>query len=492
MKKNLNLLFLLFLLLNPWLGKAQTILSKIDRLEKAVFLIKSYNNRNKEIQTSSGFFISPNGIAIIESSILTDADSISLILNNGKHYGVQKVLSSHKMANLSIVKIDTNKKNEYFIPTQNNKTDMSENIIISQPESEDKQGSSSVYMGYLNTVYEAPYLGRIVKINSSFNSITEGSPVINNLGELIGIAGYDKETHNRYILSSRILADSLWINYNYNDNFNTWININRDEYKYLLYPYFKDGIVNLMNNNYVQSAKDFTAYLNNDSTNLEARIFRGEARRLYSNMFGMREDFSYVNKYNDKHFLLCFYKANYLLSQDKKDEAFEKYIQSINSNGKFPLSLIQFGLLLLDLHQDAESALKCFNEAIVNDPSYANGFYERSRLLLQYLNQTALALEDINIAVNLDPNLPGVFSIRGTLKIANQDYLNAIDDLNKALKLNPNDTHALFNRGLAYFNLGMQEESCEDWQKAGELGHYKALKYISTYCSKITSKKLNK
>ncbi len=494
MKKNLNLLFFTFLTLLSQEGRAQTILSKIDRLEKAVFITRSYDNKNKVIQTSTGFFISPDGIAVIESSLFIDTDSISITLKNGKQYGIQKVLSSHKMANLSIIKIDItkNKDPEYFIPTQNNKIDMTENIIISQSENKEEKGNSAVYMGYLNNVYEAPYLGRIVKINSSYTSIAEGSPVINSMGELIGIATIDKQTHDHYILSSRILADSLWINYNFNDNYNTWLDINRDEYKYLLYPYFKIGIINLENGNYVQSAKDFSAYLRKDSTNLEAHIFRGEARRRYNNMFGMREDFSYVNKHNENHFLLSYYKANYLLSQDKKDEAFDKYIQSINANGKFPLCLVQFGLMLLDLHQDAESAMKCFNEAIINDPSYANGFYERARLLLQYLKQNRLAMEDINIAINLDPNLPGVFSIRGTLKIALEDYLNAIDDLNIALKINPNDTHALFNRGLAYFNIGMQDKSCEDWHKAGELGHYKAMKYISTYCGNITSKKIKR
>jgi tetratricopeptide (TPR) repeat protein len=43
-------------------------------------------------------------------------------------------------------------------------------------------------------------------------------------------------------------------------------------------------------------------------------------------------------------------------------------------------------------------------------------------------------------------------------------------DCNKAISLEPDNKNAYFLRGLARYELGEQEEGCEDFNKAIELG----------------------
>ena len=47
----------------------------------------------------------------------------------------------------------------------------------------------------------------------------------------------------------------------------------------------------------------------------------------------------------------------------------------------------------------------------------------------------------------------GVYELRGNAKINLEDYRGAIDDLNKAIELNPKNASAFYYRGLAKDNL---------------------------------------
>jgi len=464
--------------------KAQSVLDKINKLEKAVFTISSHTKDGATTKITSGFFISPDGIAIVPSDVLLNSDSISIFLRNGRKYSLERVLSTHKMANLSMIKAyDQRAKGfDYIVPSQQTDRSLNEVLIISNPD-ETEEG---VTLGQILKVNQAPYLDRVVTLNANFKSRSAGSPVIDNQGELVGIAGFLPKGGITYYYSTHILNDTLWINHPYNK----WKNSLYQSHKAALYPYFNDGIINYINDMWVESAKNFTIYIKNDTANIEAHLLRGEARRQYENFIGMRDDFSYVLSKTNGHFLIDYFDARNLLKKQQKNDAFLKYITSIEKNDHFAPSLIEFGLLAVELRNDVETAMKCFNKAIECAPLFADGYYERSRLLQQYLNNNELATEDINKAISLNNRLPGAFSIRGTLKIQSEDYLEAISDFDRALSIDAHDTHALFNRGLAYFNLGMKEKSCKDWDAAGQLGHYKAIRYISRYCNKITTKRV--
>ncbi len=474
--------FITLLLLVYTSTKAQSILDKINKYEKAVFSISSYTKDGSLNYTTSGFFISPDGIAIVPSKVFLKADSLTLTLKNGRVYGVDRILSTHKMANLALIKARDHRGKgfEYIIPSQKTERNQNEVLILSHPN-ETEEGVS---LGNILKVFQAPYLDRVVVVNSNFDRMSIGAPVINNQGELVGIAGYLRESGTRYYMSTHILNDSLWVNHPYNN----WKKSVYHNHFSALHPHMHEGIIRFLNEQWIDAAKSFSFEIRNCPENIIAYIFRGEARRRYENYVGMRADIQNARQLNPNHFLIDYFEAEYLLREKRKDEAFVKFISSIEQYDSFSPSLVDFGLLAVELHRDIDTALKCYNKAIQCTPLYANGYYERSRLLQQYLNNDTLALEDINRAISLNKMLPGAYSIRGTLKIQTENYLEAIADFDRALNIDSNDTHALFNRGVAYFNLGMKEKSCRDWDKAGQLGHFKSVKYMSRYCNKVTSK----
>jgi tetratricopeptide (TPR) repeat protein len=72
---------------------------------------------------------------------------------------------------------------------------------------------------------------------------------------------------------------------------------------------------------------------------------------------------------------------------------------------------------------------------------------------------------------------------RGLAKYALKDYRGAIQDLNKAIELDPSYAYAYYNRGVIKHFLNDIDGACLDWSKAGELGAYVAYDRIKEYCN---------
>lgn len=83
---------------------------------------------------------------------------------------------------------------------------------------------------------------------------------------------------------------------------------------------------------------------------------------------------------------------------------------------------------------------------------------------------------------------------RGYLYYKLGDIDNAILDLNEALNLNKNNTHALRYLGEIYYDLKQYKKSCQVLQKAKKLGYEKIHNktdldfYLNNSCDKVTSK----
>jgi tetratricopeptide (TPR) repeat protein len=69
------------------------------------------------------------------------------------------------------------------------------------------------------------------------------------------------------------------------------------------------------------------------------------------------------------------------------------------------------------------------------------------------------AIEDCNRAIELDPNHPNAYNVRGVVYYKRGDYKSAIEDYTKAIDLNPDYAETCYNRGEARLHL-------EEWEEA--------------------------
>lgn len=78
--------------------------------------------------------------------------------------------------------------------------------------------------------------------------------------------------------------------------------------------------------------------------------------------------------------------------------------------------------------------------------------------------------------------VPYYYLNRGNIFLASEKYDSAIIDYNYLLKLNPNSTSALTNRGIAFYKLGENEKACQDWDMAVKKGFDRANEYYQKHC----------
>ncbi len=86
------------------------------------------------------------------------------------------------------------------------------------------------------------------------------------------------------------------------------------------------------------------------------------------------------------------------------------------------------------------------------------------------------------IFVHLTRDHFSTFNNRGFIKQSMGDVTGAIKDYDQALGIQPDFTLALNNRGLAYLQLGHQDQACRDWQTSAGRGDNTAPTLIKKYC----------
>ena len=148
--------------------------------------------------------------------------------------------------------------------------------------------------------------------------------------------------------------------------------------------------------------------------------------------------------------LMAFAVRTLTRSLDWKDEMtlFQKTVEMSGDNARARTSL---GASLYKQGQ-TEEALREFVKATELNPSYAPGWSGRARAEGD-LGRVDDALEDIAVAINLDPDNALLFHHRGVLQFRARQYAEAAESFRRALEIRPRHLHARFNLGLALYQL---------------------------------------
>lgn len=90
-----------------------------------------------------------------------------------------------------------------------------------------------------------------------------------------------------------------------------------------------------------------------------------------------------------------------------------------------------------------------------------------------------LAIQDLNQAVSLEPDNAIILNSRGNAFIFNKSYDQALPDLDKAIRIKPDYSHPFVNRGIVYANKGENEKAIQDFDKAISLEPNSILAFAS-------------
>ena len=92
-------------------------------------------------------------------------------------------------------------------------------------------------------------------------------------------------------------------------------------------------------------------------------------------------------------------------------------------------------------------------------------------------------MEDYNKAANCDQNSYQVFLNRGILKQIQYDLRGAILDYNKVINLYPQFPDVYKLKGNAEYMLGYKLKACKEWNTALKLGCAEAKDLIIKFCN---------
>jgi tetratricopeptide (TPR) repeat protein len=140
--------------------------------------------------------------------------------------------------------------------------------------------------------------------------------------------------------------------------------------------------------------------------------------------------------------------------------------------------------------EDFSSALADFDTLIKYYPGNVLAYFNRANARIKEAESSKdgltqaicmLALNDLYMALQLDPNLIYAVYNMGYIHLLQQKYADAIGRFTQCIEQYPDFAEAYYNRGLIYLYQGDKEQGRKDLSKAGELGLHEAYNIIKRY-----------
>ncbi len=142
-----------------------------------------------------------------------------------------------------------------------------------------------------------------------------------------------------------------------------------------------------------------------------------------------------------------------------------------------PIALLVMGYVS-ETGGNLKSALFYYDELTSSHPRDVEAI-KRKALVEMNLGNGKRALTDINLAIRLAGNDSETYLIRGMINLyIFRKNIDAIQDYNLSLRLNPNNKDALFQRGYAYWKYGNLNYAEDDLKRAARLGSDEAQKML--------------
>ncbi len=245
---------------------------------------------------------------------------------------------------------------------------------------------------------------------------------------------------------------------------------------YLAQPYFLRAIAKYNLEDYRGAEEDATTAIKHNPFITDAYEVRGVARQNQGKLKEAIEDYESALKLLPENKGILFNKA--LAEEEIKDyaSAEKSYEQLLSAHPNFHNGYIGRGKLRLS-QGDTINALNDINKAIEINKNATNAYVLRADILSRTTKDFQSALDDMNEAIKLQPQQAGLFINRAYLRYNLDDYFGAMADYDYAIELDPLNSIALFNRGLLRAEVHDNDKAIADFSKVLSLNsnEYRAI-----------------
>ena len=156
----------------------------VRRIKPSAVAIETFDAHGQQLSRGSGFFVDQDRV-VTNRHVIDGAYRAEVHLNSGNTYQVKNVLAVDAEGDLALLKVDA--PPNLVRPLALDRTSPQEGesvVIIGNPFGLE----GSVTNGIVSAVRDIPGFGRIIQITAPISPGSSGSPVINMLGQVIGVA----------------------------------------------------------------------------------------------------------------------------------------------------------------------------------------------------------------------------------------------------------------------------------------------------------------
>lgn len=156
----------------------------VSQVKRAVVVVTTFDHSGKQLRQGSGFFIDSDRI-VTNYHVIDAAGEVRIKTFNGSTTSVKTILATDKMADLTILQIESPSTDTTSLEVSDVSPAEGESLlVVSNP----KGSLWKVSSGQVGATWNFEHLGSRMQITASLAPGSSGGPVVNLKGHLIGIA----------------------------------------------------------------------------------------------------------------------------------------------------------------------------------------------------------------------------------------------------------------------------------------------------------------
>lgn len=490
---------------------AQELPKWANKAKKAVFSVVTYNKDNQILNTGNGFYIDTNGTAVSDYTLFKGADHAVIITADGKELPVQYIMGANDLYDVVKFKTEVDKKVIALQPAL--QAALKGASVYLLPYSTQKSVN-----GQQGTVEKIDTIGNnafYYTLQMQTTDKTVSCPIMNAEGEVLGLVQKNTNPENKesYVVGIGY-ASSLSINaLSGNDYTLNSIGIKKglpeDESQALVYLYMmssqlnRDKYLELLNDfimlypknmeGYQRRATLYMEYRDDAHNELAAQDLKhmleiaakpdeahyNIAKLLYNYQMSLNgaqpyADWSYDRALNEINQAIgiaqepVYYQVqgDIYFAMQKYAEAYASY-EKVNQSSMASAATFYSAAKAKELIEGSDkkeavalmdSAIAKFNTPYGNDA--APYLYERARMKNE-LKQYREAVIDYNhfYDATMGQVSAEFYLIREQAEMQCRMYQQAIDDINKAVELDPKNVELWIEKGGVHLRVNQPEEA---------------------------------
>jgi tetratricopeptide (TPR) repeat protein len=224
----------------------------------------------------------------------------------------------------------------------------------------------------------------------------------------------------------------------------------------------------------------FTRAIENKQETAKSYLMRGAAKMLLRQYEAALDDINTSRSFDQSNPRLYYYYGQVYLREGRNYLALHYFDTAISKDAKDP-TFYNARAVAWTFLTEFDKVVENENMAIALDT--LNDYYLVTRgFALIRLNQLNKAIEDLNRALKINESQKA-FADRGYAFAQLGKNEEAIGDYSKSLKFNSSDGQVLCLRGISYLALGKKQLACEDFKNSAELNYAPAVDELKKNCN---------